>query len=84
MNQTIISQLLGTLKDDTGQISSMRVLLLIGSLAILSPSIYLAYKTGQAPVFTNQQLGLVAALLAAKLWQNSQENTFTPLPLPKT
>ena len=61
--------------DDTGNLSSMRVLLLCGCAIILSPSIYIAFKTAQPPAFTPQQLGICSALLAGKLIQNSQEQT---------
>lgn len=71
--QNLIS-LLG-LTDDTGQTSSMRIVLYTVVLAILVPDVAIAIKTSTSLAFTSQQIEVLSAVLGAKLVQNHQENS---------
>lgn len=73
-----MNTLLGMLKDDTGQLSSMRVVLLLVALAVIVPHVILAVQTKTVPQWSGTDLELLGLSLGAKLLQNGQEATPTP------
>lgn len=75
-----MNALLSMLKDDTGAVSSMRVILLLVALAVLVPHVVLAIKTSTTPQFSASDLELLGLALGAKLLQNGQEASPAPPP----
>ncbi len=72
-----MSKLLTMIQDGEGNTSSMRVLLLLVTLAVIVPKVYIAIKTGVAPVWTGDDMAMIGVAMSGKIVQNQQENNPT-------
>ena len=73
MNLTKILAHFG-LGDGLGNTSSTRMVMMLIVLAVLSPKIILAIKSGVLPEWTTGDMEMLGIAFGAKLVQNSQEN----------
>ena len=72
---TDISQLL---KDDTGQLSSMRLILLVWGLGTFIVWAYLSIDTHTMSVIPSQVMEILGMVLGGKVFQSFSENQLPP------
>ncbi len=61
------------LADSTGEISTMRVITLLVTLAVLIPAVYSAITTKTQLILSTDNLEVLGIVLGAKCVQNQQE-----------
>lgn len=75
-----MNTLFGMFKDDTGAVSSMRVVFVLVVLAVLVPAVIAAVKTGTPLSLSSNEMLLLGGALGGKLIQNGQEAPTPPTP----
>lgn len=70
------------LGDGTGQVSSMRIMVMLVLLTVLVPKVVIAIQTSTTPEWSESDMAILGIAFGAKLWQNNQENAGTTPPTP--
>lgn len=68
-----MNQLFSMLSDGAGNVSTLRVILLLFVVYVLALHLVLSIKTGVAVPFSGDELSALGILLGSKLIQNHQE-----------
>ena len=61
------------LSDDKGNVSSMRVLMILVTIGVIGSKFYNAYISKLPIVWSMEDLGLIGTVIAGKTIQNTQE-----------
>ena len=70
-----MNQIASMLSDGAGNVSTLRVILFLFVIYILSLHLILAFHTGAAVPFTGDEMTVLGILCGSKLVQNQQENS---------
>lgn len=80
MKKSLVQQLLSTVQDDTGAISSMRIAFLFTWAAVVGYNLWYCHITQTPLSFTEQQMAILGGISGLKLYQNSQEGSTPSVP----
>ena len=77
-----MSKLFSIVADDTGALSTTRVVVLLVTLAVIVPKVVVSIRSGVPVMWGVQDMGILGVVMGAKLVQNTQENKQPPTPPP--